>query len=82
MVESKHQPHDQRQADPAAGALAIAAPALVRQDGDEDQIVDAEHHLHDDQGHERGPGGWVGDELGNLVHRSREQRGRRAMLLT
>ncbi len=47
------------------------APALfdaVRQDRDEDEVVDPEHDLHRDQGRERGPGGGVGDEPLQGIH--------------
>ncbi len=36
---------------------------LVRQDGDEDQIVDAENDLQHHQGHKRDPGFRIGDKL-------------------
>jgi hypothetical protein len=43
---------------------------LVRQDGDEDQVVDAEHDFHDDQRDQGGPGGWVRGEVKEFVHRT------------
>ena len=63
------QAHDERQGDadpPRPRALMLGQ--LVREDGDEDQIVDAEHHLHDHEGHERGPGGRVAHKGGD-IHR-------------
>ena len=33
---------------------------LVGQDRDEDQVVDAEHHFHHDEGRKGDPGGGVG----------------------
>ncbi len=54
---------DQRQADADAADLdPLVLGQLVRQDRDEDEVVDAEHHLHHDQGGERRPGGGVGKE--------------------
>ena len=44
------QPQDHRQADAdTAGVRALCLRQLVGQDGDEDQVVDAEHDFHDDQ---------------------------------
>ena len=46
----QNQPHDQRRADAQpAGAHLLLLRQLVGQDRDEDQIVDAEHHLQHDQ---------------------------------
>ncbi|MDR6232680.1 hypothetical protein QE440_000421 [Pseudomonas psychrotolerans] len=58
------QAHDQRQADAeAAGLLLLVGGQLVGEDGDEDQVVDAEHHFHDDQGGQGDPDGGVSGEL-------------------
>ena len=43
---------------------------LVRQDRDEDQIVDAEHDLEHDQGGERGPGRGLGEDGDGVEHGS------------
>ncbi|MNN79536.1 hypothetical protein D3C81_1961890 [compost metagenome] len=57
------QTHDQGQADAdAARALTMLGRQLVRQDRDEDQVVDAEHDFHHHQGHEGGPGGGVAQQ--------------------
>ncbi|MNT24953.1 hypothetical protein D3C72_1604540 [compost metagenome] len=59
------QAHDQGQTNAdAAGALAMLGRQLVRQDRDEDQVVDAEHDLHDHQGHKSRPGGGVAQQGG------------------
>ena len=40
----------------------------VRQQRDEDEVVDAEHDLHRDQRRQRGPSGGIGDEPSHRVH--------------
>jgi hypothetical protein len=65
----QHEPQQQRAADadtPRPGALILRQ--LVGQDRDEDQVVDAEHDLHHDQGGERRPGMRVGGERQQVVH--------------
>ena len=61
------QPHDQRggNAD-ATGLYAVLFRQLVGQDRDEDQVVDAEDHLHGDQRHHGRPafGGGQEGEVG------------------
>ena len=52
---------EQRQPDADAARLrALMLRQLVGQDGDEDQVVDPEHDLHDDQGRQGDEGGRVG----------------------
>ena len=46
----------------AAGALAMLGRQLVRQDRDEDQVVDAEDDFHDHEGHEGRPGGRIAQQ--------------------
>ncbi len=57
------QPHDQRggNAEPAR-PRAMLGRQLVRQDRDEDQVVDTENDLHRDQRHHRGPALRTGQE--------------------
>ncbi|MNE27089.1 hypothetical protein D3C80_1204830 [compost metagenome] len=57
------QAHDQGQtdADPAR-ALTMLGRQLVRQDRDEDQVVDAEDDFHDHEGHEGRPGGRIAQQ--------------------
>ena len=54
--------------------LRASAPAPrldpVRQERDEDEIVDPEHDLHRDQGRQRRPGGGIGGEPRQRVHAS------------
>ena len=66
----QQQAQDQRaaDADPARPG-AVLLRQLVGQDRDEDEIVDAEHDLHHDQGDERRPGGGIGGECQQIVHR-------------
>ena len=45
---------------------------LVGQDGDEDQVVDAEHDFHDHQGGERHPRGGIGEQNEEVVHGGRD----------
>ena len=45
-----------------------ASRQLVRQDRDEDQIVDAEHDFEHDQGGERGPGFGLGEDGDGVEH--------------
>jgi hypothetical protein len=48
--------HDQRGSDPEpTSLLPVLGGQFVRQDRDEDQVVDAEHDLHGDEGHHRCP---------------------------
>ena len=57
------QTHDQRQADTdAPHLLPLMLGQFVRQDRDEDQVVDAEHDLHHDEGHQCSPGGRIGEQ--------------------
>ncbi|MCY1310867.1 hypothetical protein D9M70_611050 [compost metagenome] len=42
---------------------------LVGEDRDEDQVVDAENHLHDDKGDEGDPGGGVLGKQQDILHR-------------
>ena len=50
------EPHDQRRRDAeAAGPGPVLGGQLVGQDRDEDEVVDAEHHLHRDQRHHGRP---------------------------
>ncbi len=75
------QPHDRRrrgeerqakhQGERQADETRRRAPTFldtVRQQRDENEIVDAEHDLHGDQGRERRPGGGVGEEPRYIVH--------------
>jgi hypothetical protein len=65
------QAHHQRQRDAdAADPLPVLGRQLVRQDRDEDQIVDPQHDFHDDEGDKGGPGGWIGQECGDFGHGS------------
>ena len=41
---------------------------LVRQDGDEDEVVDAQHDLHRDERNQGGPGGRIGGKRQQFVH--------------
>jgi hypothetical protein len=51
---------DQRESDAdAAGLRALMLGQLVSKDRDEDEIIDAEHHLHHDQGRQRHQGGLI-----------------------
>ena len=57
------EPHDQRRRDAeAARPDPVLGRQLVGQDRDEDEVVDAEHHLHRDQRHHAPPSppGWTG----------------------
>src|SRR3546814_7096359 len=46
----QRQPHDQREADADAAHLAaLPFGKLVRQDRDEDEVIDAEHHLRSEE---------------------------------
>ena len=66
----KGQTHDQGQANPdTACALAMFGGQFVRQDRDEDQVVDAQNHLHHHQGDQSRPGGRVVEEGGEVEHR-------------
>ena len=70
----QQQPHHQRQPDADAPRLALLlGRQLVRQDRDEDEIVDAEHDLHHDQRSEGGPGGGIGDERKDGLHDRRDR---------
>ena len=72
----QHEPQAERQ--PDAEPPRRRAPRLgqlVRQERDEDQIVDAEHHLHHDQRGERGPGGGIGGEAEDRHRRDLWQAG-------
>ena len=51
----------EQEADPP-GLLLLFGWELVRQDGDEHQVVDAEHDLEQDERDEGGPGGGVGEK--------------------
>ncbi|MNV69796.1 hypothetical protein D3C71_1627230 [compost metagenome] len=54
------QAHHQRKSDPQPPRLlAHGFGQLVGQDGDENQVVDAEHDLHDHQCGQGGPGGRI-----------------------
>jgi hypothetical protein len=55
--------------------LALVLRQLVGQDRDEDEVVDAEHHLHRDQGGERRPGGGVGGKGEEVIHGLRSEAG-------
>jgi hypothetical protein len=56
------QSHDQGQADAdPARPLPVLGGQFVRQDGDEDQVVDPQHDLHDHQGDQGRPGGGVAE---------------------
>src|SRR3546814_18197746 len=66
----KAKPHQQRQADSdLAGAFAHILGKLVGEDRNEDEIVDSEHDLHRDKGHERNPGGGRHEKGGETFHR-------------
>ncbi|MCY1499837.1 hypothetical protein D9M68_338650 [compost metagenome] len=56
--------HCQRQADQAR-AVALRRRQLVRQDGDEHQVVDAQHNFKHDQRRQAEPGGGVGHPIEN-----------------
>uniref|UniRef100_A0A0N4ZGU8 LigA n=1 Tax=Parastrongyloides trichosuri TaxID=131310 RepID=A0A0N4ZGU8_PARTI len=73
------QAHDQGQADAdTARALTMFRGQLVRQDRNEDQVVDPQHHLHDHQGHKGRPGGRIGQQRGYaLKHRGQGSGGHR-----
>ena len=50
IVVSSREPHDESGANAeATGLLPVLRRQLVRQDRDEDQVIDAEHDLHGDQ---------------------------------
>ncbi|MNL12084.1 hypothetical protein D3C87_1329450 [compost metagenome] len=58
------QAQDQRHADTDAPCpLSIVQGQLVGQDRDEDQVIDAEHDLHHNQGGKGDPGGGAGGKL-------------------
>ncbi len=66
----KAKAHDQREPDADAPCLlSLVHGQLVGEDGNEDQIVDAEHHFHDDQCHEGDPGCGVLSERQYVLHR-------------
>lgn len=49
-------PHDERQAQAKdARAVALRRRQLVRQDGDENQVIDSQDDLKDDQGKQADP---------------------------
>ena len=61
--------HDQGQADAQPARLGPHLfGQLVRQDRDEDQVVDSEHHFEHDQGGERDPGFGVGENGKGVDH--------------
>jgi len=61
--------HDQGQGDAQPPSLlTLLFRQLVRQDRDKDEVVDAEHHLHRDQGDQGRPGGGVGQKGNYGVH--------------
>ncbi len=65
------QAEDERE--PEAEAARERPPARfdpVREQRDEDEIVDAEHDFHGDQGRQRRPGGGIGGEARDCVHAS------------
>ena len=55
-------------ADPACARAAVGRQ-LVGEDRDEDQVVDAEHDLHDDERDECNPGGWILHQTYNIHRR-------------
>jgi hypothetical protein len=65
----QNQPQDEGKADPEpADPLALSLGQLVRQDRDEDEVVDSEHDLHHQQGDEGGPGGGIGEKGCDGIH--------------
>ena len=73
----QRQPQDERQPYPdAARAAALILRQLVREDRDEDEVVDPEHHLHGDERGKGGPGGRVDEEADDGVHPNGELRER------
>jgi hypothetical protein len=71
MVESRMRRMTRARLMPSRRTFAlIRLRQLVRQDRDEDQIVDAEHDLQHDQRRERGPGLGLGEEGEGLGHDS------------
>ena len=59
--QAEAQDHGKPDAD-ATGIGALMLRQLVGQDGDEDQVVDAQHDFHDHQRHQRRPGVGIADE--------------------
>jgi len=58
------QPHEEREAQADEPCLvALARRQLLREDRDEDEVVDAQHDLQDDQRQETEPDGRVGEQL-------------------
>ena len=65
----QHEPQDQGEPDTEPAAeRALFLRQAIGQDGDEDQIVDAEHDLHRDQRYESRPGSRIGGELQQCIH--------------
>ncbi|MNP22298.1 hypothetical protein D3C76_1149630 [compost metagenome] len=65
------QAHYQRHADTDSTRLgAEFLGQLVGQDGDEDQVIDAEHDLHGHQGGQGDPGGRACSEFQQVFHES------------
>ena len=55
---------------PIRRAFARWCGKLVGQDGNEDQVVDPEHDLHDDERNKRDPGSGIGGESKEIGHGS------------
>ncbi|MNT10573.1 hypothetical protein D3C72_1454110 [compost metagenome] len=71
------QAHYQRHADTDSTRLgAEFLGQLVGQDGDEDQVIDAEHDLHGHQGGQGYPGGRACSEFQQVFHESILHRGK------
>ncbi|KDB66466.1 PF05853 family protein, partial [Bordetella bronchiseptica B20-10725633] len=62
-----------------ARAVALVRGQLVGQDGDEHQVVDAQHDLQHDQGRQPQPGGGVGHPFERHRHSLRANGARRGM---
>ncbi|CPJ10356.1 Uncharacterised protein [Bordetella pertussis] len=74
------QPHQQGQRQAYhARAVALVRGQLVGQDGDEHQVVDAQHDLQHDQGRQPQPGGGVGHPFERHRHSLRVNGARRGM---
>ena len=42
---------------------------FIGQDRDEQQVINAEHHLHRNEGGECNPGGWISSQGEEIIHR-------------
>ena len=64
FVDEQGQAHDQRHADTDAPRLGpVLLGQFVGEDRDKDQVIDAQHDFHHDQGGQGDPGGGAGGQL-------------------